>query len=80
LYEGSEIDVANNLSQYFTLIATCFFYAPIIPLAIPICFVGSLLNYVIQKYMLLRKHKSPEMLTRSLGTFFANLMPLIILV
>lgn len=30
--------------------------------------------------MLLRKHKAPEMLTRSLGTFFANLMPLIILV
>lgn len=43
LHEGTEIDVANNLSQYFTLIATCFFYAPIIPLAIPICFVGSCL-------------------------------------
>lgn len=39
-----------------------------------------MLNYGIQKYMLLRKHKAPEMLTRSLGTFFGNLMPLIILV
>lgn len=80
LHEGSEIDVANNLSQYFTLIATCFFYGPIIPLAVPICLVGSLLNYNVQKYMLLRKHKTPEMLTRTLGTFFANLMPFIILV
>ena len=80
LYEGPEIDVANNLSQYFTLIATCFFYAPIIPLAIPICLGGSLLSYNIQKYMLLRKHKAPQMLTRALGIFFANLMPFIIMV
>jgi hypothetical protein len=80
LHEGSEIDVANNLSQYFTLIATCFFYAPIIPFALPICFVGSLLNYYVQKYMLLRKHKTPEMLARTLGIFFANLMPFIILI
>lgn len=47
LYEGPEVDVANNISGYFTLIATCFFYAPIIPMALPICFVGSLLNYTI---------------------------------
>lgn len=80
LYEGPEIDAANNISSYFTLIATCFFYAPIIPIALPICFAGSLLNYMIQKYMLLRKHKTPEMLTRALGTFFANLMPFIILI
>ena len=80
LYEGPEIDVANNLSQYFSLVATCFFYAPIIPLALPICFVGSLLSYTTQKYMLLRRHKTPEMLTRALGTFFANLMPFIILI
>lgn len=80
LHEGTEIDVANNLSSFFTLIATCLFYAPIIPLAIPICFVGALLSYSVHKYMLLRKHKVPEMLTRTLGTFFANMMPLIILV
>lgn len=72
--------MANNLSQYFSLIATCIFFAPIIPLAIPIALVGSVLNYLVFKYMLLRKHKTPEMLARSMGTFFANLMPFIILV
>jgi hypothetical protein len=78
LHEGPQIDVANNLSQYFTLMATCFFYAPIIPLSIPIALVGSVLNYMAFKYMLLRRHKTPDMLSRTLGTFFADLMPFMI--
>lgn len=62
------------------MIATCIFFAPIIPLAIPIALVGSILFYWSFKYMLLRVHKAPEMLNRSMGTFFGNLLPYIILV
>lgn len=64
LCEGPMIDVANVLSQYFSMVATCIFFAPIIPMAIPLAFVGSILNYYAFKYMLLRVHKAPEMLAR----------------
>jgi hypothetical protein len=80
LCEGPPIDVANNLSMYFSMIATCIFFAPILPLAIPIALVGSVLFYMVQKYELLRVHKQPEQLNRTLGTFFAGLLPYLILV
>lgn len=50
------------------------------PLAIPIAFVGSVLYYLTIKYMLLRVHVVPEMLSRTLGVFFVNLLPYITLV
>lgn len=77
LMEGSPIDVADNLSKYFSMVATCIFFAPIIPLSIPLCLVGSVLYYLVFKYNLLRRHKSPEMLSRTMGTFFGNFMPYI---
>ena len=80
LCEGPTIDVANNLSQYFSMIATCIFFAPIIPLSIPIALVGSVFFYAVQKYELLRVHKQPEQLNRQLGMFFANMMPYLIFV
>lgn len=55
--EGSKIDVADNLSKYFSMIWTCIFFAPIIPAAIPLALFGSLLYYVAFKYMLLRVHR-----------------------
>lgn len=67
--------MANNISSYFSMIMTCFFFSPIIPLAIPIAFVGSFLHYISTKYMMLRRHKQPEMLSKTIGTFFANFMP-----
>ena len=60
LFEGPTIDVANHLSAYFSMIATCVFFAPIIPLAIPIAMVGSISYYLVMKYELLRVHKQPE--------------------
>ena len=57
LYEGSPIDVENNLSNYINLILTCLFYSPLLPHAIPIAFIGSFLNYWVTKYMLVNYHK-----------------------
>jgi hypothetical protein len=80
LYEGTEIDAANNISNYMVLIMTCIFYSPIIPLAIPLAFIGSFLNYWVYKYMLLRKHKMPEMFGDMMATFFADFMPVVLIV
>ena len=77
LCEGTKLDVANNLSAYFAMILTCMFFSPIIPLAIPIACLGSFMHYYAYKYMILRKHKQPEMMSSQLATFFTNSMPYI---
>lgn len=78
LCEGSAIDVANNIANIINFIMTCIFYSPLIPQAIPIGFVGCFLNYWAFKYMLLRKHKMPDMFSDLMASFFANFMPWII--
>jgi hypothetical protein len=78
--EGTPLDVSNLISKYFVLIMTCIFYSPVIPLAIPIAFGGSVMSYFTYKYMILRVHKMPEMFGDLMATFFASLMPLIMVV
>ena len=80
LYEGTPVDAANNISNYMVLIMTCIFYSPIVPIAIPLAMFGSITNYIVYKYMLLRKHKMPEMFSDTMATFFANFMPMILIV
>lgn len=80
LYEGTAVDAANNISNFMVLIMTCIFYSPIIPLAIPLAFVGSVTNYWVYKYMLLRKHKMPEMFSDTMATFFSDFMPIVLIV
>lgn len=57
---------------------TCIFYAPIIPQAIPLACIGIFLDYWVYKYMLLRRHKMPEMFSDLMAIFFANFMPWVI--
>ena len=79
LCEGPPIDVANNVANFMNLMMTCIFYSPIIPQAIPAALIGGFLNYWVFKYMLLRKHKMPEMFSELMASFFANFMPWIVL-
>ena len=74
------MDAANNISNYMVLIMTCIFYSPIIPAAIPLACVGSFVNYWVYKYMLLRKHKMPEMFSDMMATFFVSFMPVVLIV
>ena len=78
LCEGRDVDVSDNLSSLFSYVMTCLFYSPIIPQAIPICLVGTFLNYWAYKYMLLRKHNHPKMLSDLLPMFFSHFLPWII--
>ena len=75
LYEGSVIDVENNLSNFLNLILTCLFYSPIVPQAIPIALIGAVLNYWVSKWMLANVHKHPDELSDLLTAFFVNLLP-----
>jgi hypothetical protein len=79
LCEGPAVDVANNIANVMNYIMTCMFYAPIIPQTIPLAFIGCFLNYWAYKYMLLRRHKMPEMFSDLMAVFFSNFMPWIVL-
>lgn len=61
------------------MVMTCIFYSPLIPQAIPLALVSIFFNYWVTKYMLLRKYKMPEMFSSLMATFFANLMPWLVL-
>lgn len=80
LCEGPAIDIPNILSKYFVLIMTSVFYAPLVPGAIPVAMFGCLACYFSYKYMLLRVHKMPEMFGELMATFFASLMPVILVI
>jgi hypothetical protein len=59
---------------------SCIFYAPLVPATIPIALIGSCSFLASYRYMLLRVHKMPEAFGEIMATFFANLMPVILVV
>ena len=62
------------------MLMTCLFYSPIVPHTIPLAMVSSFLTYWTTKYNLLRKHKMPDMFSELMATFFANILPILVLV
>jgi hypothetical protein len=55
-----KIDMPSFLSNTANLFMTSILFAPLIPLSIPICFIGMVLAYFSEKYLLLNRHKIPE--------------------
>lgn len=52
--------MANVLANMCNLIMCCLFFAPLIPVSIPICMGGLLWGFIVEKYVLLKRHKVPE--------------------
>lgn len=77
LCEATQVDTANNMSNYMNYIMTCIFFSPIVPLAMPAALVGSFVFYWAFKYRLLRTHAMPNMFSRALTISFANWLPAI---
>jgi hypothetical protein len=48
--EGPDGDTADEISYFMTFFMTCIFYSPILPVAIPLAFVGSVMMYWSNKY------------------------------
>lgn len=60
LYEGPQIDLAVRYANVIKTLIVTFFYAPLIPIGLPISFFGLLFEYVVTKYMLLRVYSRPK--------------------
>jgi len=61
LYEGTEIDSADILSEYISTLITCLFYSPILPICLPLIVLGGLSAYFVTKLNLIKVSKKPEM-------------------
>lgn len=78
--EATQVDTANNISNYMNYITTCLFFSPIVPLAIPAALVGSFVYYWVFKYRLLKTHAMPNLFTRDLTVSFANYIAVVIFI
>jgi hypothetical protein len=67
--------MANNLAGIANLILTTIFYAPLIPLSIPICLAGLLCRYWVDKFNLLKVCRVPEVMNGVLAKFVSNMIP-----
>lgn len=72
--------MANRLANSANSLLVCTFYAPLIPAAPFIGFIGVLFSYNVEKYLVIRRHEKPEEMSGAMVHFFANLVPWIALV
>jgi hypothetical protein len=50
-------------------------YAILSPIIVAISLFGSILSYIIDKYLVLRRCKKPELMSSNIPIFFSNLIP-----
>ena len=62
IYELLDMDIASKYSYVLRTLFMCFFYLPIFPLGIPICFIGFIFSYFLEKYNFIKNYKKPIML------------------
>lgn len=75
LVEHPPLDVENSISDMMNLILSCLFYAPLVPLAMPLCMAGILVNYIVVKFQLSCLNKMPDDFGPELTMYFADLIP-----
>ena len=66
LYELLDMDIASKYSYITRTLFMSFFYLPIFPLGIPICFLGFIFSYFLEKY------KKPLMLNSKIYEVYSN--------
>lgn len=67
--------MARRNSNTYLLLLITMFYAPLVPLIVPIALVGAFFTYWVDKIILLRRHKHPSAVGPELSNFFATLAP-----
>jgi hypothetical protein len=73
LFEGPVLDMASLYSRTGMLYLLVCFYTPMIPLIPFIAAVGIAVQYWIEKYLLLRRHKVPETQGSAMAKFYASI-------
>jgi len=76
---GNKLDMANRIANTANSFLVCSFYTPLIPWAPIAAIVGLGVSYMIEKYLLLRRHTRPEEMSGTSIHFIANIIPYMIL-
>jgi hypothetical protein len=72
--------MAEVFSDSGNLFLTAVFFQPILPFSMILAFLGNVLSYWSFKFILLKRVRRPSELSKNLPIFFANIIPLFILV
>ena len=72
LFELLDMDIASKYSYTTRTLLMCFFYLPIFPLGIPICFIGFIFSFFLEKYNFVKMYKKPIMLNSKIIEFYSN--------
>lgn len=76
LFEGPKLDMAALYSRTGMLFLLVCFYTPLVPIIPIIAACGVFVQYWVEKYLLLRRHKVPVALGSSMATFYTSMVPL----
>jgi hypothetical protein len=76
LHEGPVLDMAQRYANIMLLFMLTAFYTPLIPLTPLVTGSGALMQYWIEKFMLLRVHSRPETMGRFIPNLVAKVFPL----
>ena len=72
LYELLDMNIASKYSYITRTLLMGFFYLPIFPLGIPICFLGFIFVYILEKYSFIKMYKKPIMLNSRIYEVYSN--------
>lgn len=67
--------MANRFANTGNLFLTAVFFHPLLPISIPIAGCGLFFSYWVDKYLLLRRHRTPEQMSGMMAHFFADFIP-----
>lgn len=75
LHEGPVLDMAQRYANIMLLFMLTAFYTPLIPITPLVTGLGALMQYWIEKFMLLRVHSRPETMSSFMPNLVAKVFP-----
>ena len=72
LFELLDMDIASKYSYVTRTLFMCFFYLPIFPFGVPICFCGFIFSYFLEKFNFVKMYKKPVNLNSRIYEFYSN--------
>lgn len=67
IWEGPEVDMAQRYANLMKTLIVTLAYAPILPMGILISLAGVIFEYWVDKFLLIRRHKTPARLSGALA-------------
>ena len=79
IWENPPVDMAQRYANYMKTLMIIFVFAPIFPVGLLIGSISMLLQYWMDKYLLLRRHARPPQLGPKISDNIMRCMPILIL-